>query len=217
MNYTVSKVLNLRPDEVPNFDEYFTGNLDDVERNHRHSTLSVQDTTYLLLPDYERVEAVDWLIEPLTVTKRVKVPNWKGDAIITTSVEHLRRSVVREDGGNELRMVEVDTPSNSGNIYDLDRPFKDEYLTRPLKMVSIGDLVFVVPSFHRYKVVSGRGDGLGFNLVPVVVDEWMQKPMEVGFDDVLVLQRFLCRDGRITKVLLKAWGPGREINSGVIN
>ena len=74
MNYVGIKVLNLRPDEVPSYDDYFTGDLEEVETNHHIYTLAVQDTTYLLLLEYERVEAVNWLVEPLTVTKRVKVP-----------------------------------------------------------------------------------------------------------------------------------------------
>ena len=202
MNYTGNKVLNLRPNEVPSFDDYFTGDLDEVFK-HRHYTLAQQNTTYLLLPEYERVEAVDWLVEPLTVTARVQVPVWSNPKV-TTSVLNLRRLVVRKDGKQELRLVEAN-PSEYDNVFDcdFDRPFKDEYLTRPLKRVSIGDIVFVVPSFHRYRVVSGRGDGLGFNLVPEMEEEMVQL-LEVGFDEVLVLQSFVCRDGRITKVLLKA-------------
>ena len=51
--------------------------------------------------------------------------------------------------------------------------------------------------------MSGREDGLGFNLVPEMEEE-MKQLLKVGFVDVLVLQSFLYRDGRITKVLLKA-------------
>ena len=194
--------MNLRPDEVPSFEDYFTGDLEEVYK-HRYHALAQQNTTYLLLPEYERVEAVDWLVEPLTVTTRVQVPVWSNPKV-TTSVINLRRLVVRKDGRQELRLVEAN-PSERDNGFDcdFDRPFKDEYFTRPLKRVSIGDIVFVIPSFHRYKVVSGRGDGLGFNLVPEMEEE-MEQLLEVGFDEVLVLQSFVCRDGRIKKVLLKA-------------
>ena len=203
MKYTQNQVLILRPDELPSFEEYFSGDLEEASTYHRHYTLAQQDTTYLLLPEYERVEPVDWLAEPLTVTKRVKVPVWSNSKV-TTSVCNLRRSVVRGDGRFELRKVETN-PSGYDKVPDsnYDLPFKDEYLTRPLKRVSIGDIVFVVPSFHRYKVVSGREDGLGFNLVSEMEEE-MKQLLKVGFVDVLVLQSFLYRDGRITKVLLKA-------------
>ena len=209
MKYTQNQVLILRPDELPSFEEYFSGDLEEASTYHRHYTLAQQDTTYLLLPEYERVETVDWLVEPLTVTKRVKVPVWSNSKV-TTSVRNLRRSVVRGDGRHELRQVE-ENPSGYDKVpdSDYDLPFKDEYLTRPLKRVSIGDIVFVVPSFHRYKVVSGRADGLGFNLVPEMEEE-MEQLLEVRFDEVLVLQSFICRDGGITKVLLKADFRGVE-------
>ena len=209
MKYTQNQVLILRPDELPSFEEYFSGDLEEASTYHRHYTLAQQDTTYLLLPEYERVEPVDWLAEPLTVTKRVKVPVWSNSKV-TTSVCNLRRSVVRGDGRFELRKVETN-PSGYDKVPDsnYDLPFKDEYLTRPLKRVSIGDIVFVVPSFHRYKVVSGRADGLGFNLVPEMEEE-MEQLLEVRFDEVLVLQSFICRDGGITKVLLKADFRGVE-------
>ena len=43
----------------------------------------------------------------------------------------------------------------------------------------------------------------GVNLVPEMEEE-MEQLLEVRFDEVLVLQSFVCRDGGITKVLLKA-------------
>ena len=104
MKYTQNQVLILRPDELPSFEEYFSGDLEEASTYHRHYTLAQQDTTYLLLPEYERVEPVDWLAEPLTVTKRVKVPVWSNSKV-TTSVCNLRRSVVRGDGRFELRQV----------------------------------------------------------------------------------------------------------------
>ena len=77
------------------------------------------------------------------------------------------------------------------------------YLDRPLKRVSIGDVIFVQPFFDRYTVVSGRVDGLGFKLVPVEEGRKVWTPLSVEFVDVVVLQSFIRSDGSVTKVFLK--------------
>ena len=107
--------------------------------------------------------------------------------------------MVREDGRFEMREVEVEGSYRPHCHHDIswqdsDRPFVDEYLSRPLKRVSVGDVVFVAPSFKQFVVLGGTEDGLGMRvvrkemvgLVPSVV---------VGFGDVMVLQPFYCDGG----------------------
>ena len=105
-----------------------------------------------------------------------------------------------------MRRVEVEgsyTPSSCDNVswWDSDKAFEDEYLSRPLKRVSVGDLVFLVPNFVRCRVLSGSENGLGLNLVPDGVDGTMNV-LVAKFGDVRVLQSFVCGDGKVTKVLL---------------
>ena len=174
MNYTNNRVSILRQDEVLLYSDYFIGDLEDVEKHHHFKSLVVQNTTYLLLLDYERVQVIKFLVNPLTVAK-IFLPKWNVNPIKTTSVKHLVKPHVRRYGRHELRPVDVEgsyIPFSRDNVFDWDsdRPFKDEYLDCPLKKVSIGDVVFVVPFFHRYKVLSRLVDSLGFNLVPVIVE-----------------------------------------------
>ena len=105
-----------------------------------------------------------------------------------------------------MRRVKVEgsyTPSSCDNVswWDSDKAFEDEYLSRPLKRVSVGDLVFLVPNFVRCRVLSGRENGLGLNLVPEGVNG-MMTPLAAKFGDVRVLQSFVCGDGKVAKVLL---------------
>ena len=78
-------------------------------------------------------------------------------------------------------------PSSRDNVsfWDTDRPFKDEYLSRPLKRMREGDLVFVVPSFRRYQMLGGLENLTGLRLVSEM--ELMVDPVEVAFGVVSVL------------------------------
>ena len=112
---------------------------------------------------------------------------------------------MRRDGLFELIKVDVEgsyVPYSRDNIsfWDLDKPFRDEYLSRPLKRLRVGAIVFVVPSFKRYKILSGFKNGLGLNLVAEMKP--MANPLAVDFGDVRVLQSSLSRNGTISKVLL---------------
>ena len=52
------------------------------------------------------------------------------------------------------------------SYFDNDRKFVDEFVTRQLKRVSVGDVVLVVPLYEKF-VVIGRGeDGFSLILVP---------------------------------------------------
>ena len=109
---------------------------------------------------------------------------------------------VRKDGLFELRRVEVEgsyLPSSRDNVsfFDLDKPFQEEYLSRPMKKVKARDTIFVVPAFKKYQVVGGVEDGTGLSLV----SERMES-LVVAFDEVRVLQSFALRSGGVTKILL---------------
>ena len=113
---------------------------------------------------------------------------------------------VRRDGLFELRKVEVEgsyIPSSRDNVsfWDMDRSFKDEYLSRPLKRLREGDFIFVVPSFRRYQVLGGLEDLTGLRLVSEM--EPLADPVEVAFGVVRFLQSFVHQDGSVTKVLLR--------------
>ena len=208
--YTSNKVLVSSTDETPSFEEYFgsstSSDPDYIMFTKRYIHLANENSVYLLRPDYERVVIVDFLVEPLLV-KRVYFP-WCGRNTETVSVRDLVKPHVRKDGKCELRKVEVEgnyTPSRHDNVscWDSDRAFKDEYLERPLKRVSIGDVVYVQPLFNRYTVVSGRVDGLGFIVEPAEEGRTDWGPLYVEFEDVVVLQSFRRSDGSVTKVFLK--------------
>ena len=62
-----------------------------------------------------------------------------------------------------MRGVEVEGsyrphPHDNVSAWDSDRKFVDEYLARPLKRVSVGDEVFVVPGLKKFVVVGGNDD-----------------------------------------------------------
>ena len=93
-------------------------------------------------------------------------------------------------------------PHSHDNVscFDLDRMFVDEYLARPLKRVSVGDEVFVVPRFKTFVVLGGTEDGLGMRLVRKEM-VGLVPSVVVGFGDVRVLQKFYF-DGGSLKILL---------------
>ena len=43
--------LNIQPNETPYFSEYFTGDIEFIEKNKRYKSLAAHNTLYLLLPD----------------------------------------------------------------------------------------------------------------------------------------------------------------------
>ena len=219
--YENNRVLNLSPGETPLFNDFFGSSIstdpDYHMRRTRYYHLANNIDVYLLRPTYKRVRIVDFLTEPLWV-ERVD-PYRCGINLETTRASNLVKAHVRQDGRCELREVVVEgsyTPSGRDNVSwnDQDRPFKDDYLDRPLKRVSIGDVVFHQPSFTKYKVLCRRMDRLGnFNglwLQPMWVKNQMFEPIAVAIEDVVVLQKFLRRNGDETQVFLKA--DFRDIN-----
>ena len=130
------------------------------------------------------------------------------DSVETICVHHLVELHVRRDGRLEIRKVKVEgshTPSSRDNAsaWDSDGPFKDGYIVCSLKRVSSGDVVFVVPYFNRYRVLSGHVNVLGVNLVPEEMEE-VVTPLAVEFGDMLVLHSFIFWDGSVTKIVLKS-------------
>ena len=119
------------------------------------------------------------------------------------SAHNLVRTMMRLDGRFEMRGVEVDA-HDSVSAWDSDRAFVDEYLVRPLKRVSVGDEVFVVPDFKTYVVLGGTEDGLGMKVVrkEMVGRKSLIPPLVVNFGDVRVLQKFIRRCGSTTDILL---------------
>ena len=114
---------------------------------------------------------------------------------------------VRKDGIFELRKVEVEGsyrphPRDNVSCISSDRVFVDEYLSRPLKKLKVGEVVLVLPTFKRFTVVGGfeNGSKLELELVP---ERNFAKvaPVAVDFRNVRVLQEFE-RDGYLVKILL---------------
>ena len=115
---------------------------------------------------------------------------------------------------------------------DQDRQFLEGYRHRPLKRVSVGDVVLVRPKYLRFVVVGLSADGKGLNLVTEYREEeegggWYRiketPPVVVEFDRVRVEQAFLNSGGGTTRILLRpdfraihpeapvpVWGDGSE-------
>ena len=115
---------------------------------------------------------------------------------------------------------------------DQDRQFLEGYRHRPLKRVSVGDVVLVRPKYLRFVVVGLSADGKGLNLVTEYREEeegggWYRiketPPVVVEFDRVRVDQAFLNSGGGTTRILLRpdfraihprapvpVWGDGSE-------
>ena len=115
---------------------------------------------------------------------------------------------------------------------DQDRKFLEGYRHRPLKRVSVGDVVLVRPKYLRFVVVGLSADGKGLNLVTEHREEeerggWYRiketPPVVVEFDRVRVEQAFLNSGGGTTRILLRpnfraihpeapvpVWGDGSE-------
>ena len=200
--YTTNTVLDANPSETPLFSQYFDWKIDTIMNNKRYKSLAAHDTLYLLLPDYERVQVRGFLVDRVMIEK-MDAPGWHTTE--PADVHQLVKPHVRRDGGFELRRVEVEgsyTPSSRDNVswWETDKVFEDEYLSRPLKRVSVGDLVFVLPNFVRYWVLSRSENGLGLNLVPYGMSGTMHV-LVAKFEDVRVLQSFV-RAGEVAKVLL---------------
>ena len=115
---------------------------------------------------------------------------------------------------------------------DQDRQFLEGYRNRPLKRVSVGDVVLVKPQYLRFVVVGLSADGKGLNLVTEYREEeegggWYRiketPPVVVEFDRVRVEQAFINSGGGTTRILLRpdfraihpeapvpVWGDGSE-------
>ena len=201
-NYKNNPVLDIAVHLTPSVEEYFgSACLDHNLGNNRYLHSANPNTTYLLLPYYDRVKIADFLVESLTVEKvDVHGPEF------FTSVRRLVLSHERKDSRYELREVVVEgsyLPSCHDNVsmYDSDRKFFYDFSSRPLKRLSVGDRVLVAPEYKRHIVMGESGDGLG---VSVVLEHWGWPPVPfvVKFEDVRVVQNFVSRHGCVVPILL---------------
>ena len=207
--YRENKVIQVG--EEPSFEEHFGDSTnthpDFTMTSKRYLHLACSNNHYLLRPSFERVRIVDFLVEPLYV-ERVDVSSKP----VLTSVRNLLLSHERKDGRSELRGVEVEgnywahRHDNVSHV-DGDRDFVDEFLLRPLKRVSVGDVVLVVPAYWRFVVLGGSEDGLELSLVlerPEGAEGgwWAPSPVLVKIEEVRVVQEFKHRCGSTTNVLL---------------
>ena len=86
----------------------------------------------------------------------------------------------------------------------------DDYINRPLKRVSVRDVVLVVPSYKRFVVMGRSADGSGLSLVSEQREgeggSWYRyrafPPVVVEFERVRVVQGFLNSGGFTTSILL---------------
>ena len=202
--YKNNKVVGMH--EQPNYDDHFNScSPDAVQNNKRYQTLARQDTLYLLLPDYERVKVTSFLVEPLLIARVNDSFDMIGPEFFVRT-RQLVRPMVRSDGQFEMRGVEVEgsyRPHSHDNVswWDSDRKFVNEYVARPLKRVSVGAEVFVVPGFKRFVVLDGSEDGLGMRVVRKNM-VGLVPSLVVRFEDVRVLQNFRVGDGDGQKILL---------------
>ena len=200
-----NEVLDLGPNEVPSYSRYFDGQHDDIQKS-RYKSLANLHEVYLLLPDYERVRVCveSFLVHPISVAKVDS--GMTRPIVFSPHMAMLVKPHVRRDGLFELRGLEVEgsyVPSSRDNVscWDTDKPFRDEYLSRPLKRLKEGDSVFVVPSFRKYQVLGELEDSTGVRLVSEM--EPLDDPVEVAFESLRVLQSFEHKDGSRSKVLLR--------------
>ena len=201
-SYTNNTVLDIAHDFTPSVEEHFGSAFPDHDLDKdRYLHHANPNTTYLLLPYYERVKVTSWLVEPLEV-ERVDV---HGSAFVT-SVRRLVLAHKRKDGRSELRGVVVEgsyIPSRHDNVsmLDSDRKFVNDFSSRPLKRLSVGDRVLVAPEYKKHIVMGESGDGLG---VSVVLEPWGWSPVPfvVKFENVRVVQKFVNRHGDVISMLL---------------
>ena len=149
-NYKNNPVLNIAVHFTPSVEEYFGSACPNHNLgNNRCLHYANPNTNYLLLPYYDSVKITDFLVDPWTV-ERVDV---HGPACLT-SVRRLVLSHQRKDGRYELREVVVEgnyIPSWYDNVsmQNSDRKFFNDYSSRPLKRLSVGDRVLVAPEFKK--------------------------------------------------------------------
>ena len=149
-NYKNNPVLDIAVHLTPSVEEYFGSACPDHNLgNNRYLHSANPNTTYLLLPYYDRVKIADFLVESLTVEKvDVHGPEF------FTSVRRLVLSHERKDSRYELREVVVEgsyIPSWHDNVsmQDSDRKFFADYSSRSLKGLSVGDRVLVAPEYKN--------------------------------------------------------------------
>ena len=119
----------------------------------------------------------------------------------------------RKDGRPELRVVKLEGECiasgrhHNVSYFDGDREFVDDFLNRPLKRVSVGDVVLVVPSYERFVVLGLSADGSGLRLVLEQREGeegvWYRvPPVVVEFERVRVVQEFVNSGGFTSNILL---------------
>ena len=200
--------------ETPSFEKYFGSSTStdpwSIITSKRYLHLACSNNIYLLLPTFERVKIVGFLVEPLAVEKVDVAPKE-----FFTSARDLVLPHVRKDGKLELRGVKVEggyVAHSHDNVsyFDQDRKFVDDFLVRPLKRVSVGDVVMVVPSYEKFVVIGLSADGSGLSLVSEQREgeggSWYRDrafpPVVVEFERVRVVQEFLNSGGFTINLLL---------------
>lgn len=207
--YKKNKVIAVN--DTPCLEEYF-GSLssnqpDYTMKQQRYTHLLIWEREYLLRPNFERVRNVGFCVEPLEFEK-VDVAG----SVFSPSVRDLLVQHRRKDGMMELREVELEGDMKPHTRYgnQEESEFVGEYLVRPLKRMSVRDVVLVVPSYERFVVMGRSEDDLGLSVVSeqregeegVWYLDRACPPVMVEFEKVRVVQEFRSSGGCSTNVLL---------------